>query len=352
MWQTIGQPKIIGLLERGLANSNLSHAYLLAGPAQVGKMTLALDLAMALNCAGEKSSRPCGVCSSCQKIAAGKHADVEVIQVLDASQSEDGKAKTEISSEQIKRMIHASFLPPFEGRFRIFIINDAAQTSLEAANRLLKTLEEHQGQAVFILLTAQPGLIPATVVSRCQRLNFARVATSMIEKTLIERWEVEPGRAKLLARLSHGCPGWAIEAARDEGRLTQRAESFERIREVLGADYSQRFGIAQQMAQQFAKKREAVYEILASWLNWWHDLLMVKAGCSGDIINLDYLPALGEMARTYRLAQVRKAIEAVRAASDELKLNANARLALEFLMLELPEPTPATSGTMSGVKNA
>src|SRR5512139_2236985 len=128
MWQTLGQPKMIELLERGLANSSLSHAYLLAGPAQVGKMTLAFDLAMALNCLAEVPARPCGVCPACQKIAAGKHADVELIQVLDASQSEDGKAKTEIGSEQIKRMIHSSYLPPFEGRFRVFILNDAAQT--------------------------------------------------------------------------------------------------------------------------------------------------------------------------------------------------------------------------------
>ena len=287
---------------------------------------------------GAAALRPCGECPSCQKISAGKHADVEIIRVLDATESEDGKSKTEIGTDQIKSMIRSSFLPPFEGRRRIFIINDASQTSLEAANRLLKTLEDHQGQSTFILLTSNIKLIPPTVASRCQRLNLSRVPTAEIEAALIERWQVEPARARLLARLSHGCPGWAVEAMREADLLDERTQRFEKMHEIVRGDYSQRFGSATQLAQQFAKKRESVYEILDSWLNWWRDLLLVKAGCVDDITNSDYLPAMVEMARSYSLSQIRMTIQGLQAAGKQLRLNANARLALDVFMLNLPAP--------------
>ncbi len=353
MWQTIGQSKILNLLQRALADSNLSHAYLMSGPPQVGKMTLALDLAMALNCSAPEAQRPCGECASCLKIKAGKHSDVELIEVLDASQSEDGKSKTEIGTEQIKRIIHSSFLPPFEGRHRVYIVNDAAQTSLEAANRLLKTLEEHRGQAVFILLTCNPRALPATVVSRCQVLNLSRVAVAEIERFLGEKWGVDPAKAGLLARLSHGCPGCAVAALHNSELMTRREQELARLREVLSGDYSVRFGAASQLVQQFARKRDGVYEILENWIGWWHDILMAKTGCHDYIVNIDYHSALVEMAGTYRLAQIKKALQDLSSAEEQLKLNANPRLALEVLMLNLPAPAAKTSTrTQVGALNA
>jgi DNA polymerase III subunit delta' len=338
MWQTIGQPKIIDLLQRSLEGGTLSHAYLLIGPAQVGKRTLALDLAKALNCLSEEKSRPCGSCSSCRKIAAGKHADVEIIRVLEAVDSEDGKGKTEIGVDQIKKMIHSSFLPPFEGKYRIFIIDDAAQTSLEAANRLLKTLEEHKGSSVFILLTTNVKLIPATVISRCQRLNFSKVATQEIETSLVRDWNIEPDRARLLARLSRGCPGWAIESAQKTNLVEERDQRFAELQGLMQGDYGLRFGMASQLALQFSRKRENVYEVLDTWLSWWRDLLLVKTGCDNDVININHLPDLVEMAGAYNLSQVRNAIRYLLQSIEHLKVNANARLALEALMLNLPAP--------------
>jgi DNA polymerase-3 subunit delta' len=250
-------------------------------------------------------------------------------------------------------MLHSANLPPFEGQYRVYIIDEAGHLSMEAANRLLKTLEEPPKKVVFVLLTTNARLIPATVISRCQSINLARVKTSEIETALIDRWLVEPEKARLLSRLCHGCPGWAITASTSAHLLEDRREVFEKMVKAVKSDYSERFTTAGQLATQYSKKRETVYETLDSWAGWWRDILLVKTGCDSDIVSIDYLPALAEMAGLYNLARIKTAIVSIREAVEQLKLNANARLALEALMLNLPRAvTNPSAGQRVEVKNA
>jgi DNA polymerase III subunit delta' len=353
MWQTVGQPKIVDLLTRAMEQDSLSHAYLMVGPPQVGKMTLALDLATALNCREEKEKRPCGECLSCQKIKAGKHADVQVVGLNQGQDSGEVKERTEIGIDRIKDMLHSANLPPFEGDFRVYIIDEAGNLSMDAANRLLKTLEEPTGKVVFILLTAQARLIPETVISRCQRLNLRRLKVSEVEEYLISRRHLDLEKAKLLARLSHGCLGWAIQAGEDTHWLEERREQFEKMRMMVKGSLIERFEVAAQMALQFGRKRESVYETMDAWTGWWRDLLLVQTGCRDNIINIDFGPALVEMAGAYSLAQIKTAIQNTTEAVEQLKLNANSRLVMEVLMLNLPRPgLNQRSGQEVEVKNA
>jgi len=135
VWQVIGQARVISLLQHSLERQSLAHAYLLAGPAHVGKMTLALELAKALNC--EASEPPCGECASCQKITSANHADVQVIGLTRNGNSSEAKL---ISIDQIREMQHSASLPPFEGKHKIFIIDGAELLSTEAANGSIKYL--------------------------------------------------------------------------------------------------------------------------------------------------------------------------------------------------------------------
>jgi DNA polymerase III subunit delta' len=338
MWQTIGQSKIVDLLKRALENGTLSHAYLLVGPPQDGKMPLALDLAMTLNCRAEKGQRPCSECLSCRKIAAGKHADVQVVGLNLNTALEDAREDTEIGIDQIKDMLHSASLPPFEGEYRVYIVDEAGHLSLDAANRILKTLEEPAAKVVFVLLTANERLIPATVISRCQRLNLARLSTGEIENALVNRWRIDPEKAKLLSRLSYGRLGWAIEAGRNSNLLQERTEKLEKMLLIMKSDYSERLTAAAQLALQFGKKRKIVYETLDTWAGYWRDLLLVKTDCHSDIVNIDYWDGLVEMAGAYNLVQIRGAIKSISLAGEQLKLNANARLVAEALMLNLPRP--------------
>ena len=334
MWQVVGQAKVISLLQRGLERQSLAHAYLMVGPPHVGKMTLALNLAQALNCEAEEY--PCGECVSCQKIISANHPDVQVIGLTRNGNSTETKLRTEIGIDQIRQMQHSANLPPFEGKYKIFIIRGAEFLSNEAANCLLKTLEEPVGNVVFVLLTVSDSLLPETVVSRCQRLELAPLPAAEVESALHSRWGIEPQKAKLLARLSHGCLGWAISVAGDDSLLEQRTEKIDGLLEVIGSDYEERFAYANQLAVQFAQNRDMVQEVLDLWLDWWRDLLLVKADCCDVITNVDRLATLAEVAQGCSLAQIRSFINSIQAAGEQLRQNANPRLVLEVLMLDMP----------------
>jgi len=334
MWEVFGQDRVVSFLQRCLETGTLAHAFLLVGPAHVGKMTLALNLAQALNC--QADSPPCGECASCQKIISANHADVRIIGLGQDGNEEKTRPRAEISIDQIREMQHSASLPPFEGNCKIFVIEGAELLSNEAANCLLKTLEEPVDRVVFILLTSNDNLLPATVVSRCQRLELLPMSFTEAEDALVSRWGVEPERARLLARLSHGCLGWAIIAASDNSLLQQRDTELERLSGVIQADTEERFSHAAKLAAQFNQNRGSVYGILDLWLYYWRDLMLVKIGYNDIIINVDRLSALAEMARGYTLEQIEAFIKSIQAAREQLTQNANPQLALEVLMLDMP----------------
>ncbi|MGD0795616.1 MAG: DNA polymerase III subunit [Dehalococcoidales bacterium] len=331
MWEVIGQTRAVSLLQHGLESGKLAHAYLLTGPEHVGKMTLARNLAQALNC--EAAERPCLKCPSCEKIAAMRHADVQVIGLIKNGDAAEAKL---ISIDQIKEMQHAANLPPFEGKHKVFIIDNAELLSLEAANRLLKTLEEPVDNITFVLLTVNDKLLPLTVISRCQRLELAPMPLAAETAALIEKNGLEPQRARLLAGLSHGCPEWAIAAAKDDRLMQQRDEELDKILGAIRADYEARFAYAAQLAARFSQDRGAVYRSLDFWRDYWRDLMLQKLGCDDMIVNIDRKAELEEMARGYRLGQIKTFIGAIQSAAEQLRQNANTRLALEVLMLDIP----------------
>jgi DNA polymerase III subunit delta' len=330
MWQVIGQERTVSLLQHGLASGKLAHAYLLTGPAHVGKMTLAKNLAQALNC--ESADRPCLKCPPCVKIGEMRHADVQVIGL---QKGDDSESKN-ISIDQVKDMQHSANLPPFEGKHKVFIIDDAGLLSLDAANRLLKTLEEPVENVTFILLTVNDKMLPLTVISRCQRLELAPMSLAAETAALMTKQGLELQRARLLAGLSHGCPEWALAAINDDSLIQQRNEELDKMLEAMKADYEVRFAYAAKLATRFSQDRGSVYRVLDLWRDFWRDVMLQKLGCDDMIINVDRKAELAEMAGGYRLDQVNAFIGAVQSAGEQLRQNANARLALEVLMLDIP----------------
>ena len=334
-WQVVGQSRAVSLLQRSLEKGVLAHAYLFIGPPHIGKMTMALNLAQALNCEGD--DKPCGQCISCQKIAQGKHADVRIIGLDYASEDEGLKTRAEIGIDQIRQVQHSASLPPFEGKYKIFIIDGAELLSIEAANCLLKTLEEPADRVVFLLLTTSIGLLPDTVVSRCQQLELLPLSSDEVENALASQWEIEPQKAKLLSRLCHGCFGWALSAALGDEMLKQYCGRRNNLLDIINASYEERFSYVAQLAAQFNQRRESVQEILDIWLDFWRDLLLIKGNFAEAITNVDIEKTLNGLAAGFGLTEIRALIGGIKEAKQQLKQNANPRLVLEVLMLNMPE---------------
>jgi len=325
MWQVTGQDKILALLDHSLKGNNLAHAYLFVGPRHVGKRTLALNLAQALNC--DDPEPPCGQCHSCRRILESKHADVTSI---------DLDSRAEIGIDDMRELQRLANLPPYEGKSKVFIIDDAEYLSTEAANSLLKILEESPSRVVWLLLATEEQHLLPTIVSRCQRLELKPISLEQTQKILTDSYNIEFAKARLLAHLSHGCLGWALSTLTDDNLFRQRSQRVAKLSSLTTASLEQRFTYAQELATQFSKNRKSMVEVMEVWLSWWHDLLLIKGGCREAITNIDYEATLEKQARVLSLSEVKELVVNLCLVREEISKNVNPRLALESLMLNLP----------------
>lgn len=328
-WQIIGHEWAITLLRQSLAAGQVSHAYLFSGPPQIGKTTLALSLAQALNC--RQQEPPCGQCRSCQKIRKRKHPDVQLIVGEGAGGS--------IKIEQVRTLQREAVLKPYEGDFRVFVLRQADRATAEAADSLLKTLEEPPPHVVLILTASQAEALPPTVLSRCQRLDLRPAAFQVIEHALGERG-ISPSQAQLVARLSAGRMGWAFQACEDDELLRRRQQDLNQLTRLLSSGRVERLDFAWKTSNDLYSVRP----LLDLWIGWWRDLLLLHSQGLDHVVNIDRMDELQALTGQSDLAQVWAAIRALQVASAQLEANVNARLALESLMLQLPYwPTAAAS---------
>jgi DNA polymerase-3 subunit delta' len=325
MWQVIGQDKVLSLLDYCLKAGAVAHAYLVVGPRHVGKRTLAVNLAQALNCT--ESEVPCGECRSCLRILAGKHADVTAIGL---------DSKTEIGIDDMRELQRLASLPPYEGKCKVFIIDEAEYLSTEAANSLLKILEEPPPSVVWLLLAAEEQRLLPTIMSRCQRLELKPVPSERIQEALVNLHKADIDKAKLLAQLCHGRLGWAISALEADDILDQRSIRIDGLVSLLSAGLEQRFAYAQELAGQFSQNRRAGAEVTEVWFDWWRDLMLIKGGCKQGIVNVDYETTLQKQARGLSLAEIRDFLGKLCSLQEDISRNVNPRLAWEWLMLNLP----------------
>jgi DNA polymerase III subunit delta' len=333
MWQIYGQEHILKQLEPGLMQGRLAHAYLLVGPPHVGKMTLALNLAQSVNCL-QGPGAPCGACAQCLRIAQEHHADVRVIGVT--QRNEDGPTRTVIGIGEVKEALHQAHLKPYEGACTVIIFNGAESLSEEAANALLKTLEEPPPQVLILLLTINEGALLSTIKSRCQLFCLLPVPKQQMVERLVAEHGAAPELVERVARLSRGCLGWAINALKDPQFLEQLEAEVARIKEISETGLEERFSYAAELALRFSRDRESAKGILYLWLRWWRDLMLIKEGAEEYVHHQDQLGQLRIQATQLTTLQIVRFIKTLHQTLEALDSNANARLALEVLMLGLP----------------
>ena len=296
-------------------------------------MTLALDLAKAVNCPNP-SPAPCYECLQCTRIANGHHADVRVVGIK--QDDRDGATRTVIGIDSIKEVLHKVSLKPYEGIFTVIIFDEAETMSIEAANALLKTLEEPPDQVLLLLLTSNEDAILTTVRSRCRRLNLLPVSKVEIEHQLESLDKESPRHSERVARLSRGCLGWAITAIENPRILEDHEAQLDHLMEVCQGNLGQKFAYASEVATIFSRDRETARQILYLWLRWWRDLLLVKEGAEDYLQYAHRLENLRSAASALSTPETVSVIKQLQETLASLDSNANPRLALEAFMVRLP----------------
>ena len=329
-WQTIvGHDWAVRLLGSSIRHHRVGHAYLITGPDQIGKMTLARTFTQALNCTATDGQRPCGECRACLLIAADRHPDVRVVL---PEISERGAQSIKI--EQIRRLQQDLNLSAYEARYKVAILKRFDTANPNAANAFLKTLEEPPSNVILILTATDSDSLLPTINSRCRTVSLRPVPTALIEETLMTRHHVKPETANLLAHLADGRLGWAIQASRESGLLQDRKAQLDSLHQALNGSLIARFTLAETMS----RKTETLPAILRTWLSWWRDLaLLAFDRQAGErLSNIDEVELLHEMVVGFPRTRLLASLKQTEAALRQLGQNANARLLLENLLLTYP----------------
>ncbi|MYA60179.1 MAG: DNA polymerase III subunit [Chloroflexi bacterium] len=349
-WQTIGNSAAITLLKGAIDQQRISHAYLFTGPNRVGKRTLAVDFARALNCNAQdvgvpgwadlQPDVPCGQCSACDRIARSNYADVQVItSATQTSKDADAKAaqkRVMIGIDLIKDLQSDAMLEPYEGRAKVFIIDEANQMSPDASNALLKTLEEPPNSVHIILTSPSADLLPETIVSRCHLVRLRPAPNEVSEEALTTRFDVAIDEARKLAKMSMGAPGWAIAALKDPSLVDARGQSASRIIDVINYDLPARFEYSFEMSREFRRDRSLALDEVERWLEIIRDVAMIQNGLHQHVTYDDRIQELSELANALTPDEVAAAAGTVRRTRDALTVNALPQLAFDAMMLEMP----------------
>jgi len=326
----LGHQWVVDHIGGALRRGGTAHAYLLTGPAHVGKHTAALAIAQLLLC---ETGDGCGVCRQCRLAVRRVHPDLHLLEVP--------PERKNIPIKDIHDFLHGIALRPAEAERAVYVIRGAEDLAEEGANALLKTLEEPPPN-VTLLLTAPDatGLLP-TIVSRCQLVALHPVATEEIAAYLVGVRGVEAERAEAIARLSEGRPGWAILAAEDPDLITERERHAADLLDLLTASRLERLRYVDRLAERWSGHADEVRDVLEIWVEVWRDALLVGEGVAERVRHIALMERLERAVAVLGAEAIATALEGTLAVGDALERNANPRLALETYALRLPRPQVA-----------
>ncbi len=315
------------LLGRAAARGVLGHAYLVHGPESVGKTTLIMELAAQVACLGQEL-RPCGNCRACRQVGRGGHPDVRLI--------ERASDKRDITIDQVRQLEELTALAPTEAPAKLICVAGADTLNDAAASALLKTLEEPPPRVTIFLTAVDPLSLPITIRSRCRLLALQPVPAAALADGLIRQRGLDPTRARELAALARGRPGWAIRALDDPSLPARQAERLAVIGGLAAKGLYGRLPAVEAWLGKgtFLESREKALEFCALLEGWWRDALLStqseQAPALRDhLVGREEVPPCGA-------EEIVAFMPRIQEAAARIEANVTPRLALEHLVLAMP----------------
>lgn len=323
----VGNDRNKQILQRLLERGRVSATLIFAGPDGTGKRQFALTMAKAANCrkapANGFAIDSCDECPACRRIDAGTYGDVTTIQP-------DGQF---IKIAQTRALAQEVYYHPREGRQRFFIIDEAERLREEAANSLLKTLEEPPPTSTLLLVTSRPNSLLQTIRSRAQRLNFAPLSVTEMEKFLTANYPRPAADTELLARITEGRIGQAT--AFDLSVYRQERRTLIELLDLLAAGQN-RFRLLKAAEYIGRKERDAFEKELDLLTSLLRDLLLLAAGSPRETIaNIDAVEQLERIASKAGLKRITAWSEKFNDVRRRLRININRQIAMEDALLSL-----------------
>ena len=320
----LGHDKAKALLRKAVNKNKMGHAYLFRGPDGVGKKRAALTLGAYLNCKNPLENDACGRCASCRKYNTSNHPDLLIV-------SPDGAA---IKIAQVRELKHQLTFSPLEAKTRVVILEDIHTMRREAANSLLKTLEEPPPNNLLILTADQAGDVLPTILSRCQIIPFGSLDYNDIAQVLMRENNMEEPQALALASVAEGSIGRA-QFLWQENLLTFRQEVVEHL--LLGEhDKAEIIGKIILLSEKAAALKENTAEFLALLRLWYRDLVLITAGApESSVANKDLSFLIPEAQKRWNLIQLNTRLHRIDRAERQLLRNCSRTLVLETLFFDL-----------------
>jgi DNA polymerase-3 subunit delta' len=321
----LGHSKSIEFLKRAIKKDTLAHSYLFWGNEGIGKKWVALQFAKTLNCLqeGVQQDDACDLCLSCKKINDGHHPDVLILEPENQT----------LKVDQVRQMQRDLAYRPYEGRRRVCILAASDRMAPNMSNVLLKTLEEPPLHTVIILLANNTRLLLPTILSRCQPIHFNPLPIPLVSKWLMKQKGLNEREAHLLASLSEGSPGKALEI-QEEIRQIPREEL---LKDWVGSK-SLPFEKMERWIDSLPSHRENLLLIIEVAKTLLRDLVIVKVSKDGSkLIHSDLFREIAMMASEWSFSSLLNRIEALHQTMIAIRSNANMPLALEAMMLSWAE---------------